>query len=297
MPPVERGVLAAGRHGLRCWHGAPKLMARAHRHDDIELNFAAGGFLTYLFGGTHVTVPDGGMAAFWGITPHQLTAASPGTSLHWLTLPLGTCLRWRLPAAARARLLGGRPLIAPAPSIPGGQLARWEDDLAAGHPEPRAIALLEIEACVRRLAYEGLPAATDTADAAAGTGASDAGASDADADGARAGPAAARMAAYLATHCHEPVRVADAAASVHLHPHHAMAVFRAATGTTVLEYLTQCRVAEAQRLLLTTDRTIAAIAADAGFGSLSSCYAAFRRVCGRSPGAYRHTRQDGRQDG
>lgn len=246
-------------------------MLRAHRHDDIELNFASGGALTYLFGGSPLTVPDGGMAAFWAITPHQLTAASPGMTMYWLTLPLGTCLRWPLPAAARARLLGGRPLIA-APA-PVAHVERWVDDLACGAPEPRDIALLEIEACVRRLARDGLPATAASA--------------------TRAGPAAARMAAYLATHSHEPVRVADVAAAVHLHPHHAMAVFREATGSTVVDYLTQCRVAAAQRLLLTTDLTVATIAAEAGFGSLSSCYAAFDRVCGRSPAAYRRARHDG----
>ena len=56
---------------------------------------------------------------------------------------------------------------------------------------------------------------------------------------------------------------------------------------SLLEYLAQHRVAHAQRLLLTTDASVAAIGLDCGFGSASQFYAVFKRACGVAPGAYR----------
>ncbi|WNY34019.1 helix-turn-helix transcriptional regulator [Curtobacterium flaccumfaciens] len=64
-------------------------------------------------------------------------------------------------------------------------------------------------------------------------------------------------------------------------------MFRQDVGTTIGEYLTRCRVAEAQRLLATTSMTTSEIAHAAGFGSQSSFYAHFTRACGSAPGAYR----------
>jgi AraC-like DNA-binding protein len=67
-----------------------------------------------------------------------------------------------------------------------------------------------------------------------------------------------------------------------------MTLFRETVGTTLGAYLTRCRMAEAQRLLLTTGMTTSEIAHAAGFGSQSSFYAHFTRSCQVSPSAYRH---------
>ncbi len=47
-------------------------------------------------------------------------------------------------------------------------------------------------------------------------------------------------------------------------------------------YVQRYRVAEAQRLLVTTDLDSAGVAVEAGFGSLSSYHEAFASVCGIS---------------
>ena len=52
-------------------------------------------------------------------------------------------------------------------------------------------------------------------------------------------------------------------------------------------YLGQFRVAESQRLLLTTDLNSAAIAAQAGFQSLSSYHETFAKICGTTPTRWR----------
>jgi methylphosphotriester-DNA--protein-cysteine methyltransferase len=62
-------------------------------------------------------------------------------------------------------------------------------------------------------------------------------------------------------------------------------------GTTVHTYLTDRRIAEAQRQLLTTTATTRRIAEDAGFGSHSGFHAAFTQACGMPPGRYRRLHQ------
>ena len=78
----------------------------------------------------------------------------------WLTVPLARFLRWHLPEALTARVLSGAPVIAGDPAADVADLAlfgRWEADLRAASSERRIVALLEIEARLRRLAL-GLPA-------------------------------------------------------------------------------------------------------------------------------------------
>ncbi len=56
---------------------------------------------------------------------------------------------------------------------------------------------------------------------------------------------------------------------------------------TIGDYLAQCRVAEAIRLLISTDATTGDIALRAGFGSTTRFYERFSRDTGMSPAAYR----------
>uniref|UniRef100_UPI0012F865C4 helix-turn-helix transcriptional regulator n=1 Tax=Promicromonospora kroppenstedtii TaxID=440482 RepID=UPI0012F865C4 len=109
------------------------------------------------------------------------------------------------------------------------------------------------------------------------------------ADGPLSGAAAraTAMAQYVAEHYREPITATDVARAVHLSPSHAMTLFKRVVGTTVGAYIARCRVAEAQRLLITSDRTAAEIAHAAGFTAQSSFYDTFRQVCGVAPGDYR----------
>jgi AraC family transcriptional regulator, transcriptional activator FtrA len=65
--------------------------------------------------------------------------------------------------------------------------------------------------------------------------------------------------------------------------------FQTAVGTTPLRWLLRQRVAAAQRLLETTDRSVEEIAADCGFGSPASFRVHFSRQAGTTPSAYRAT--------
>lgn len=258
---------------LACWHGAPRPMVAAHRHDDIEINLCEAGDLVYLFGGDRVVVAAGSIAIFWAARPHQLIAAPEKTPARWLTVPLSVALRWDLPDAFVSDLLRGRPLQAPrspARTVDALLLDQWEADLGSGSPRLAAVAALEIQARVCRLSED--------------TGAVPGTRLDVEAPEI---VHAASMARYIVERFTDPVTVADVATAAGLNPGYAMTVFRRVVGRTIMEYLTQCRVAESQRLLITSDLPVARVGLAAGFGSQSQFYAAFVRARGIPPGSYR----------
>lgn len=258
---------------LRCWQGRGHAMDRAHRHDDIEVNLVSGAPLTYLFGGTLVEIEPGQAALFWAAVPHRLIDC-PGNwaaSVRWLHVPLASVLDWSLPAGTMSALLGGTPLVTADVRYPDpASFQRWSQDLLDPSPEQREITLLEIQAGVRRL-LRGAGPGRDQLDTDSTT------------------RHVVTMARFIANSFREPISAADVAAAAHLHPNYAMTLFRQLLGVTIRTYVTQRRIAESQRLLVTTDSTIEHIATDTGFGSPSSFYATFTRICGAPPGEYRRT--------
>ncbi|WP_163509747.1 helix-turn-helix domain-containing protein [Fodinicola acaciae] len=259
--------------GLIGWAGEPAVMHAAHQHDDLELNLVAdGGTMLYLFGGVPVEVGPGCMAAFWAAVPHQLVANS-ANHVHWVYVPFETFLAWGLPDQLVSRLLSGVPLVS-APEAASAtdpvSFAQWAADLGSDQAERRRIALLEVEARVRRLALAtvGQPARQYSG----------------------ADPALRQVVAmvrHISEHFREPLGVADIAAAVRLHPNYAMPQFRKVMGTTIGDYLTRRRLAESRRLLVTTDLPIERVAAESGFGSISRFYAAFTDGCGSPPARFR----------
>lgn len=258
---------------LQCWQGTGHAMPSAHRHDDLEVNVVDGAPLTYLFSGTLFEIQPGQAAVFWAALPHRLIDCAHNwqARVRWLHVPLGHVQRWTLQAGTLATLLGGTPLVSTDVAYPtSADFARWSDDIATGVTDRADIALLEIQAGVRRLLERAAPpTAPQGAD--------------------RSVEHVAAMARFIAESFRDPITVPDVAAAAHLHPKYAMTVFRQVLGVTVHAYISQQRVAEAQRLLLTTRATIGQVAQGAGFGSQSAFYDTFTRACGVSPGEYRRT--------
>ena len=272
-PPVSAGEPAHDRVGLRSWRGTPAVMRRAHRHDDLEVNVTVRGDLVYVLGGQVVRIPAGATAVFWAAVPHQLVDRTPGAVAHWLTVPLEVVLRFGLADSAVSGLLRGEPATLHG-ADPDGLPAAWDVDLTGPEPELRAAALLEVEAWLRRRVFAlGRAGTAPVAGGGAGL--------------PRDVETACAMARDVAVHFREPLTVGRIAAAAHLSPGHAMTVFRRVVGTTLGGYLTQCRVAEAQRLLLTTTATTTEVGLKAGFASQSAFYTAFGALCGEAPGAYR----------
>ncbi|OIH96306.1 hypothetical protein BIU90_00125 [Curtobacterium sp. MCBA15_001] len=277
--------------------GPAPTMLSSHRHDDLEINLVLDGRLDYRFGGAPVSVRAGEVALFWGWTPHQLVGdgdgdgdgdgggggavgADGGGEFLWAHIPLGEVLAWGLPDHDLGALLLNRPVLVPATAAGRdveSMFGSWQHDFTDDGAE--LIAGLEAQAFVRRLLRHHRDALDLRPDGGHGT--------------ADAMHRVIDMVRFVVDRFRDPIEVADVAAAAHLHPHHAMTVFRQDVGSTIVEYLTRCRVAEAQRLLATTSLTTAEIAHAAGFGSQSSFYAHFTRACGTAPGAYRSGQRRG----
>jgi len=299
--------------GLWVRRGAPPAMLSMHRHDDVEINVVLHGRLHYLFGGQSLTIGEGEIAIFWAAQPHGLVDSRSG-DMCWLHVPFAQFLAWGLPESQTAPLLGAQPLITHAPElarriahmaeqwgreIEGSETGGSGGEGAADGPGEEAadhargagtadgagtgdgaadgveIALLEIQAAVRRILRASTRATPEPPT-----------------DGGGSVPAerlrqVSAMAQFVRDHHRSELRIADVATAVHLTPSHAMTVFRRTVGVTLGQYVTMCRVAEAQRLLLTTPQRVTEIADAAGFGSLSSFYEHVSAACGMTPREYR----------
>lgn len=266
--PIESEPVSFGLAG---WRGRPEAMGVAHRHNDVELNYLERGALGYRFGGRRVDLAAGEICLFWAAWPHQLVAAAGDPLMHWVTLPLGRFLSWRLPAGLGEAVLRGTTLICPAAGVDGAsRIARWGEDLALGGAERRRIVELELEALLRRIALRmavGAPA-------------------DAAPPESRRSHAE-QMADVIVAGAAGPLSLAEIAGAVGLHPRYATQLFRRAYGVSPMAYLTRHRVARAQELLALTDMGVLEAGLAAGFGSASRFHHAFRAICGCSPGAYR----------
>ncbi|QIG39403.1 helix-turn-helix domain-containing protein [Microbacterium sp. 4R-513] len=243
-------------------------MTAPHAHNDIEINFCAAP-LTYDAAGGVYEAPADIPVAFWGSRPHQLVEISAEEPHNFVTVPLAQFMSWGVPAGVKKMLLQGLILVGPR-DVSWADLPfafdRWTRDLSDRRdPAVRAVEL-EVEALILRMTLGEWASATSEHPRPS-------------LDLRRA----ADMATYLTENMARPVRVTDVADVVHLHPNRAAAIFRHVFGVGIVRYLSQLRVAEAQRLLLTTDLSSEAVGSRAGFGSASSFHQVFLAECGSSP--------------
>jgi AraC-like DNA-binding protein len=258
--------------GFETWIGHPPPMERPHRHHEVELNFLWQGEATYLTGGRLLQLPTQRLCLFWGAVPHHIVQRDASCKLSWLTLPLVWVLRWGLPSEFIEHLLSGNWVIDAVGSSPDAAMfLQWHDDRARQSTAWEQAALLEVEARVRRAAL-----AEQRGDVSCFI------------QGAEGAIAVVEsVARYVAEHFDQPLRIKDIGVALCRHPNYLMQLFKQHCGVTILEYLLQMRLSNAQRLLTTTDRKIADIAADSGFSSLNRFYQAFHRATGLPPGEYR----------
>lgn len=255
--------------GLRVWGGSVEALFPPHRHNEIELNAFETGYFTYVIAGHEVTLSTGELGLFWGAIPHQVIRFAPMTRLYWATIPLDQVLRWELPATFVQSMLTGRLFRDQTPLYNLQFFSHWERDLTAGR---QALVLTEIRALFFRFAQtqQPDPISNEISD-----------------------KRTSQMAGYMSRHFHEPLSVADIAHQVGLHPSYAMTIFRKSFGLSLMEYVTQQRIAYAQQLLITSDAPILDVALESGFSTLSHFYTSFNRLCGEPPGKYRASlRQD-----
>jgi AraC family transcriptional regulator, melibiose operon regulatory protein len=256
--------------GLKVWQGSVTRMLEPHQHSEIEFNFVSQGSLTYQFSGRELRVLEGQWLVFWGAWPHHLTAFTPGTNCVWLTLPLASFLRLDLPGNLSKPILHNQPILEPNGND-AHLFAQWTEDGRTLSPERTRILELELEARLRRLALGLKPtrASKTRTKNTIPTG------------------KAEQIAQFIGEHHLEPIGLNEVAVGVGLNSNYAATIFKQTFAMTILEYLTQHRVAHAQRLLATTNRGVLEIAFASGFGSSSRFYVAFERATGRTPSLYR----------
>ncbi len=86
----------------------------------------------------------------------------------------------------------------------------------------------------------------------------------------------------------EPIRVEDAARLCAMSTSHFMSFFKRVTGQTFVAYLNSFRIAKAQTLLATTEKSISEISQETGFCGQSYFGKIFHKHVGMTPLAYRH---------
>jgi len=96
-----------------------------------------------------------------------------------------------------------------------------------------------------------------------------------------------RVSSYVTDHLDGVLLLDDLAREAGVSRFHFARMFKATIGQTPHRWITARRIEAAKALLRATDKPIAAIAADTGFGSQSHFGQAFRRATGETPGAWR----------
>lgn len=92
---------------------------------------------------------------------------------------------------------------------------------------------------------------------------------------------------YIAKHFSEEIDLETVAYAVGFNSSYFSRVFKEETGKKFIEYLTEMRMQEAQRLLTETDMAIAAIAEKVGYGDDKYFSRAFKKFTGLKPKEYR----------
>lgn len=249
--------------------------AAHHTHQELELHFVEHGAVSLDLNGQEERLKPGELIAFWGGMPHRDVDPEPPTTVyHVAQVPIVNVLSWIGSSVVVDRLLGGAVVKSRSawPDSTADALAfvRWGSDLATQDARLRVAVEMEIHARLLRLVHRAEPVRPALSRIATGTA-----------------DVVARAIQYVTRHFDEQLTVNDIALAVNRHHDHVMASFRQICGLTLWEYVTRLRLAEAQRLLATTDLPVLAVCHRSGFSSTSRMYEAFHRHIGQTPTAYR----------
>ncbi len=265
----------------------PGPMHRPHMHSQIEVNFVLKGTMTYWFDGRIVTLTTHRLAVFWGMIPHQTTEVEAHSRFIVIYVPIAVFLGLPVQSRFREAVFGGSVVEASTVrSFDADLFLRWRDERLSEDETASAIARDEIVARIRRIDREGwrdLRADAPLASVHARR------------DPSRLIPVE-RMSRYIAERYRSGLSAEQVARASGLHPNYAMQLYKRAVGTSIKQSILRNRLDAAQSMLVATDRPIAAIALDCGFGSLSNFYAAFDKRFAVSPAEFRKATSAGPAD-
>ncbi len=255
---------------------------RMHWHDHLEIALVLDGRGAFLFGRRAFPAEAGDVFFIDNSQPHVALADPDGTLRLLLVLfrpeliagpgcrelDLGYLAPFRVGGrAASARIRSGSALAAELAPVLQELRETWERHDPAEHHL--------LDATLRR--------ALGLAIRDRGTGSADAAARAAADRGEQIRP----VLAYVDRHCRESITLDDVAEVVHVSPSRVRHVFKDVTGVGFKEYVTHVRVAEAKRMLLSSDLSVAEIARVVSYTNLQQFYRVFHRSCAMSPGEYR----------
>lgn len=259
-------------YGLTCERWKPDVMRKADRHNEIEINFFIEGGITYLFKAAKIEIPANSFTVFWGLVPHQIVEYTSCTPYYVCTIPLTQFLEWKLPAKFVDSILNGQVLIensASQSSFDEFLLNNWVDDLSIR--EDHVATLLEMQARLYRMANR-ISHHRKTEKIKTRT---------------RESTQVERLAMFIAQNYSNPIRIVDIGKEAGLHPDYANVIFKKTFGVSLSEYLIQERVSNAQRKLISTDKSVTDILYECGFNSISNFNAAFRKINKCTPREFR----------
>ena len=98
----------------------------------------------------------------------------------------------------------------------------------------------------------------------------------------------ANMKEFIHANYTMPITTNDVSSAVFLSSSYANQCFNAECGCTIFEYITQCRITQAKKLLSDTDIKVSSVAELVGYNGKTSFYLAFKRNVGISPAEYRY---------
>ena len=96
---------------------------------------------------------------------------------------------------------------------------------------------------------------------------------------------------YMVCNFAEQLTIEQLAKEAGISRFHFCRLFKLKTGLTPHQHLSRLRIANAQKLLRTTERSIAEIVAECGYAHSGHFAAAFSRITGRTPSQYRQVSQ------
>lgn len=93
---------------------------------------------------------------------------------------------------------------------------------------------------------------------------------------------------YIQTHFNEPIKLETLAALVYMNPNYFSGYFKKHVGVKFKEYLTNIRINEAEKIMLSTDKKIYEVAEAVGFSDYRHFSEVFKKVKGNSPSDYKN---------
>lgn len=92
---------------------------------------------------------------------------------------------------------------------------------------------------------------------------------------------------YISIHYAEPITINQIAADVHLSPTYLSSIVAKETGITIHDHIFNIRMANAEKLLLRTDLSVAQISQKVGYDTVKYFSKKFKEHTGQTPSAYR----------